>query len=45
VSELLAKEKVFLVKSGTKVIMMDGYKFSRVRKVRILEGDLSGKGE
>ncbi len=41
--ELLAKRKVFRVETGTKVLVNYGLTFSRARKIRILEGEYSGK--
>jgi hypothetical protein len=41
--ELLAKGKVFRVETGTKVMVNYGFTFSRARKIRVLEGEHSGK--
>jgi hypothetical protein len=40
---LLAERKAFLVETGTKVIVSNGLAFSMARKIRILEGEHSGK--
>ena len=43
VMELLPSGNVFLVATGTKVMMRDSFSLSDVKKVRILDGEHSGK--
>ncbi len=41
--ELLPTGEVFFVRVGTRVMMTGGFSFSSARKVRVLEGECSGK--
>jgi hypothetical protein len=43
VRALLAQGKVFLVDTGTKVTMRDGFTLSRARRIRVLEGEYAGR--
>ncbi len=41
--ELFPSGKVFSVEAGTKVMASVGFSFSKVRKIRILEGEFNGR--
>jgi hypothetical protein len=43
VMEMLRNGKVFRVDPGTRVVTMERFAFSEARKVRVLEGDGSGR--